>query len=82
MIAPVRNVEPWTSRYLVARSLRKAGLDIEPASIMLFESASNDRNRVSPRVQYGELNRSATFQHLNRYIAFVTTDFNIETCLS
>ena len=82
MIAPARNVGPWTLRYLVARSLRKAGLGVEAASIMLFESASNERNRVSPRVQYGELNRSATFQHLNRYIAFVTTDFNIETCLS
>ena len=49
---------------------------------MLFESASNERNRVSPRVQYGELNRSVTFQHLNRYIASMTTDFDIETCLS
>ena len=82
MIAPARNVESWTLRCLVARSFRKAGLDVEAASIMLFESASNERNRVSPRVQYGELNRSATFQHLNRYIAPMTTDFKIETCLS
>ena len=82
MIAPARNVESWTLRCLVARSFRKAGLDVEAASIMLFESASNERNRVSPRVQYGELNRSVTFQHLNRYIASMTTDINIETCLS